>query len=305
MVSVIVPNYNHASFLEQRMESILAQTFQDYELILLDDCSKDDSREIIQNYQQRYPNIRVFFNDQNSGSPFKQWDFGVKQAKGEYVWIAESDDYADRNFLAEMVPILKKYNNIGMAYCDTILVNDRSKPIAVISDYDKRRNTDYVNTGKNEIAQYLCISNTISNVSGVLFRKNSYIDAGFADHTMKYCGDWFLYLRMLLKTDIAYRAKVLNFFRVHSGSSRHEYYVNNLYFEELIRIYNFVSQNISVSPYTKHKIYDQLSRHYCLAFKNMFIPSKQVFRDIKKIIPFFEFYVLKFLAGHVIKKYFS
>jgi len=89
-VSVIVPNYNHARFLRRRVETILAQTFQDFELILLDDCSTDDSRSVLRQYSSD-PRVRLEFNEVNSGSTFKQWNKGVRLAQGKYIWIAESD----------------------------------------------------------------------------------------------------------------------------------------------------------------------------------------------------------------------
>src|SRR5580658_382186 len=92
-VSVIVPNYNHARFLHRRIDTILAQTFQDFELILLDDCSTDESSSILREYGSD-ARVRLEFNEVNSGSPFKQWNKGVRLAQGKYIWMAESDDYA-------------------------------------------------------------------------------------------------------------------------------------------------------------------------------------------------------------------
>src|SRR5437868_456309 len=92
IVSVVVPNYNHARFLRKRIDSVLGQTYQDFELILMDDCSTDESRSIIEEYA-REARIRIELNEENSGSTFKQWNKGVRLARGEYVWIAESDDY--------------------------------------------------------------------------------------------------------------------------------------------------------------------------------------------------------------------
>src|SRR5438874_4285236 len=106
-VSVIVPNYNHAPYLLRRIDSILAQTYRDFELILLDDCSTDDSREILTSYRDN-PRVRIEFNAKNSGSVFKQWNKGVQLARGRYIWIAESDDYADPRSLARIVPILEE-----------------------------------------------------------------------------------------------------------------------------------------------------------------------------------------------------
>src|SRR5215469_17881071 len=104
-VSVVVPNYNHAQFLPKRIDSILGQSFQDFEVILLDDCSTDDSRSILSQYSAP-PRVRLEFNQTNSGSPFKQWNKGVRLANGKYIWIAESDDYADERLLERLLAVL-------------------------------------------------------------------------------------------------------------------------------------------------------------------------------------------------------
>jgi glycosyltransferase involved in cell wall biosynthesis len=114
-VSVIVPNYNHARYLRRRIDSILAQAYRDFELILLDDCSTDDSREILASYSGD-PKVRIEFNAKNSGSVFKQWNKGVQTARGRYICIAESDDYADAHFLARMVPILEEQPEVTLAH---------------------------------------------------------------------------------------------------------------------------------------------------------------------------------------------
>ena len=115
-VSVVIPNYNHARFLRRRIETVLQQTFQDFELILLDDCSTDESRSIISSYANN-PKIRVEFNLVNSGSTFKQWNKGVGLARGEYVWIAESDDYSDARFLEQLVGVLDPKPEVAFAFC--------------------------------------------------------------------------------------------------------------------------------------------------------------------------------------------
>src|SRR5262245_50376289 len=102
-VTVITPNYNHARYLPQRLDSILAQTFADFELIILDDASTDNSREVIQAYAARDPRITAIVNPVNNGSTFKQWNLGLGRARGEYVWFAESDDYAEPTLLEALV----------------------------------------------------------------------------------------------------------------------------------------------------------------------------------------------------------
>src|SRR5712671_4310882 len=122
-VSVIVPNYNHARFLHRRIDSILGQTLLDFELILLDDCSTDNSRDILTAYAGD-SRVRIEFNAKNSGSTFKQWNKGVRLAKGKYVWIAESDDYADEKLLERLVAVLEGDSAIAFAYCRSCAVTE-------------------------------------------------------------------------------------------------------------------------------------------------------------------------------------
>ena len=94
MVSVIIPNYNHAPFLKERIDSVLNQTYDNFEVIILDDKSTDNSKEVIANYRGHSKISHIVYNEENSGSTFKQWQKGFSLAKGDYIWIAESDDVA-------------------------------------------------------------------------------------------------------------------------------------------------------------------------------------------------------------------
>ncbi|MFM7595916.1 MAG: glycosyltransferase family 2 protein [Flavobacteriales bacterium] len=94
LVSVIIPNYNHAPFLKERIDSVLNQSYSHVEVILLDDCSSDNSREIIEEYRRNEKVKHIVYNQKNSGNTFIQWQKGVELALGEWVWIAESDDRA-------------------------------------------------------------------------------------------------------------------------------------------------------------------------------------------------------------------
>ena len=95
---------------------MLRQTCQDFEVILLDDCSIDESRSILSEYVDD-PRVRIEFNAVNSGSTFKQWNKGVRLARGEYVWLAESDDYADERLLERLVAVLDADPTVMFAYC--------------------------------------------------------------------------------------------------------------------------------------------------------------------------------------------
>lgn len=220
-VSVIIPNYNHARFLEQRIETVLNQTYQDFEVILLDDASTDDSLDIINRYYIN-PKITILINKENSGSPFLQWKRGVEIAKGEYIWIAESDDYSELTFLEKITPFMK--DNVAFAYCRSVTVNANNE----IFDYfwadgidDKRWKQPYLSNGFMEISNFLMFRNTVPNASAVVFRKE-WATFEYPLTEMSFAGDWLFWVNLLKFEDrqVAYIPEKLNYFRSHSGNTR-------------------------------------------------------------------------------------
>lgn len=221
VVSVIVPNFNHARFLPMRFDSILQQTFQNFEIIVLDDCSTDNSKEIIERYRTNSKIARVVYNSKNSGSPFKQWKKGIKLAQGKYVWIAESDDFAEPIFLEKMVALLQNGN--GLAYCRSSDVDENGN---VKSNFfwadgldENRWKSSYQNNGTDEIKNYLVYRCTIPNASACVFQKNlAPLKCGF--DKMRYCGDWLFWIKLLENSTVAFDASTLNHFRHHTHSTR-------------------------------------------------------------------------------------
>jgi glycosyltransferase involved in cell wall biosynthesis len=223
-VSVIVPNYNHAKFLRARLDSILNQTFQDFELILLDDCSTDTSVEILQLYAGQSRVSHFVVNDQNSGSPFVQWERGLVLARGEFIWIAESDDVAEPEFLERMVRILHEYSHVAMVYCRSVVIDQhggRHGELQWLRNFcGSVLDHDYVVSGAHEIRRHLAFMNTIPNASSVLFRSSALRQIRMPVD-MRFCGDWKVYLDLLKAADLAYLSRPLNLYRSeHSESTR-------------------------------------------------------------------------------------
>ncbi len=243
MISVIVPNYNHAPYLRQRIESILNQTYQDFELILLDDCSSDNSRQILLEYHNHPKVSHCVFNEQNSGSTFRQWNKGVELAKGEYIWIAESDDWAVPEFLSTLCTLLDENSQVGLAYCNTaIYENDISIGDFAIGKKKKFGvdywDNDYIIDGKKEIERVLIRDCTINNTSAVLFRRNYLLLYLPELLFFKYSGDWFCYLKIASISDISYSSKVMNNYRDHSANTSKKAGYN--YLIELFHIYAWI-----------------------------------------------------------------
>jgi glycosyltransferase involved in cell wall biosynthesis len=258
-VSVIIPNYNHAPFLQERIQSVLNQTFQDFEIIYLDDASTDNSAEVIAPFIQRY-GIQTILNSQNSGSPFKQWNRGVEVAQGEYIWLAESDDFADKRLLERLVDQLDRHQNVGLAYCQSYLVDEHSKKhgsykdhMAATSAFDcSRWGVDFVGSGKEECINFLSHTNTIPNASAVLFRRSLYEQLGDADPTKSLCGDWLMWVKILLNSDLAFVSEPLNYYRVHGGTARARANPLKVAMQEDYHIFQYLTEQVSIPP-TAHE----------------------------------------------------
>jgi glycosyltransferase involved in cell wall biosynthesis len=227
-VSVIVPNYNHASFLRKRLDSILDQSYKDFEVILLDDCSTDNSRDILTAYADD-SRVRIEFNAKNSGSTFKQWNKGVRLAKGKYVWIAESDDYADQRLLERLVAVLERDSAIAFAYCRSRAVTEDGQVMkgfvdSYLEELDGQRwKADYIGDGDEECRNYFVVWNTVPNASAVVFRKDIYDGVGGADETLRACGDWKVWSDMAHTRKVAYICEPLNYYRSHGATVRNKF----------------------------------------------------------------------------------
>ena len=203
------------------MNSIYNQTFRDFEVILLDDKSTDDSLIILKKYASHPKTSTLVVNEINSGNPFEQWKKGIELAQGKLVWIAESDDYCELNFLDEMIAKFK--DDTVLAYCASNIVdgnsNFKSLDPYVKGQIDIRWLSDYYNNGIAEIKNHLRFVNTIPNASAVLFKKKAF-PLEWKTESFQYCGDWFIWISILRKGSVYYNSQPLNFFRNHSSTTR-------------------------------------------------------------------------------------
>jgi glycosyltransferase involved in cell wall biosynthesis len=239
-VSVIIPNYNHARYLPQRIESVLGQQFRDLEVILMDDCSPDDSRAIIAKYAAQDARIRVVLNEQNSGSTFKQWNKGFALARGEYVWVAESDDFAEPDFLETLLEPLIEDKAVVLAYCNSFDVNENGQVSGTwesfLTELDPQWKQDFVLDGLPLVLRYLSFRNFIPNASAVLIRNSALQAAGPADESYRLVGDVVFWAKLLATGKVAYVARALNYFRTHRQNARSTNYENGTTVEEASRV---------------------------------------------------------------------
>lgn len=264
-VSIILPNYNHSKFLAQRLESIFNQTFQDFEVILLDDCSPDNSREILGHYRNHPKVSALIYNEINSGSTFKQWQKGISIASGDYVWLAESDDYCETNFLNELVPLLDKYADASIAYCQSVSVDEKN---IVLYNWQKHTDIFQPNIWKNNfcikgsdgILNFFIYRNVIPNASSVIFRKSAYENSTGIDTNKTLNGDWLLWVKLLESNSLIFVAKELNYFRQHSnkatGTNTRNF--NNL--KEIFELFSYIEKRLNLSNDRKNQMTNMMAK---------------------------------------------
>ena len=269
LVSVIIPNYNHQFYLEQRIDCVLAQSFTDFEIILLDDCSTDNSRSILESYQTNQLVSHIVFNNQNSGSTFKQWDKGMQLAKGKYIWIAESDDFADTDFLLKTVSLLEKHPNAVIAFSGSQMVDENGCSINL--DWDKYPSNiaTYSLFDNNEFLQKQMLwKNSIYNASMALFKKEciAHIDSFFQSY--KYCGDWLFWVEMARQGDVIRINQKLNYFRQHTNKVSPLAEKEGLYFLEGYSVIDRVSALLNLSSYQRSVIKGRLMKRFKKALRD-------------------------------------
>jgi glycosyltransferase involved in cell wall biosynthesis len=225
LVSVIVPNFNHAIFLERRLESIFNQSYYNIEVILLDDCSTDNSRQILSNYAKNPKVSHCIFNEINSGNTFIQWHKGIQLAKGDFIWIAESDDHCEPNFIEELIKPLIEDVSIVLSYSQSNKMNELDEITGSWLDYtlnldDSAFDKKIVMDGNIFVEKFLIYKNVIPNASAVIFRFKNDFQAEYitTDKELRYCGDWIFYFKVLLNNKVAFTPKKLNNFRYHNKS---------------------------------------------------------------------------------------
>lgn len=312
LISVIVPNYNHSKFLSKRLESIFNQTFQDFELIILDDASSDNSVEVIRQIISDRKNVSLIINSKNSGSTFAQWNKGIALARGKYIWIAESDDFASELFLSQLVPLLEENNNCTIAYSQSKYVYNDILGDSLLNWTNDLSTTlwieDFKIDGHEVVMKYWIHKNIIINASAALFRKAAYLQSP-ANNNINYklCGDWFTWVALMKEGDLIFKAETLNFYRRHEGTVTNKWQSNFIVKKEINEIHNFCYRLFAKNK-TDSKSIQKAQFNNWKSFIECFGKFKylsQIFKSNKYFEFPNKFYLIRFIPLFIIKKFYG
>lgn len=260
-VSVIIPNYRHADYLPERIESVLKQSYQDFEVILLDDASPDDSVQVLERYRNHPKVSHLVINAQNSGSTFRQWERGFALARGEYIWIAESDDFAEPDFLASCMAQFEAHPSCVVAYTESRLVDSRSRPLArKFNGAISRGGECDIWSGEEFVRRNMLLRNAIYNASMALFRKSA-IPKNQNHTQFRLNGDWLFWCEICSQGDVAHINRPLNAFRQHEAKATVEQRRNGEALAELVLLYDHIFRLVKIPRQSRWAIEGRIAKH--------------------------------------------
>lgn len=248
LVSIIVASYNHAEYLKQRLDSLLKQSYRNLEIMVVDDCSKDESLNVLEGYK-KYPNIRIVALERNIGIA-NVYNLGASLSRGEYIMFAECDDFNDSKHVEILLGKLRENENAGVAYCRSNIVDSKGK---VLTDDFRFREMAFKKLCKSDtlipkhkMQRFLLSTCVIPNMSSALIRKKYFnLVKGFCPK-YKACADWDFWCRIAQRCDFYYVCSPLNNFRFHMTNVKKTFRIKLRLCEIFNLLYNaFCSANLN------------------------------------------------------------
>ncbi len=210
-VSILLTCYNHLAYLPLAIQGVLDQTFDDYEILALDDGSTDGSREWLK--QHEGGKMRCIFNEHNIGT-YGTLNVGLREAKGEFVCILNDDDLWGPRKLEAQLEVFEKNPKVGIVHTGGWFIDDdgRRHPEA------KPMGFAFPKTQTGDLLPMLMENNNMIT-SSVMVRKEAFDRCGEFDPSFYGCGDWHMWLRIAIFYHIGYADEPLTFYRVHGSNA--------------------------------------------------------------------------------------
>lgn len=291
---MIIPNYNHEKYIKNRILSVLNQTFQDIELIILDDNSTDGSKDIIEQFRDHPKVSHIIYNSCNSGSTFRQWEKGFAYSKGEYIWIAESDDDCAPVFLESCLSHLENQPKVSLAFTDSKFIDGDGAEIirkfSLLSSILEKYMYSWKMLDFKRLVSRMLFRNIVINASAVVFRRRLLNQVESCDK-YRYCGDWLFWCSLVRGGNILFVDQKLNFFRQHLNKVTPKAEKEGVDLMEGLDVYNKILKMCNVSKFYH---YSSLGSFYFIWWRKKYNSSekkKKIYGMWKKIYPYVPIYM--------------
>jgi len=220
-VSICIPTYNGERFIKETLESVLGQSYQNIEVIINDDCSTDNTLNIVKSI--RDSRIQIYKNDKNQGL-VGNWNSTVSYATGEYVKLMCQDDLLCEDAIVNQVGLLEKYPSAALSIGNTFVID----PDNNILMNRKRFKEDQLIDGKKYARRSFKGRNIYSEPPNILYRTEDFYKLGKYDTRLSYTPDWDFGVRLSYLGDVACTKNYIMKFRVSNSSETSRLYTRKL-----------------------------------------------------------------------------
>jgi len=269
-VSVIIPTYNCAKYLPEAIQSVLNQTYQDFEIIVVDDGSVDNTKEIVKEFIKNYPNKIKYIYQENKGHATAR-NTAIRNSIGEYIAMLDADDLCTPRRLEKEVHILETEPNIAVIHANVTFISEDGKQLET-----PHRNIKYLS---GHIFKHILLRRAHIAMATVLVRKKCFESVGLFDENLTHLGaeDREMWLRIAKQYNFKYLDEVLGYYRIRSNSSSRDvqrmvearYYIIDKFCKNrpilkrkaLAKVHQELAENLLVS-----KIYCESRKEYLNAF---------------------------------------
>lgn len=247
-ISVLIPTYNYAQYLDEAIQSVINQTYQDFELIVIDNNSSDDTKTKLLKYKTN-PKIKCITNDINIGMA-QNWNKCILESSGEYIKFLNADDFLEPTCLEKQAEILDSDLSISLVTSYKNLVGNKRSVITLPFDYK----IDGFEVIKNSLEKN---GNWIGEPTVVMFRRRD-LYVGLFNIEFRWLPDWDLWLRLLMVGNLYVIPEVLSNFRIHNNQETKILKGNNITIFEEYRYYKYLHHsynllNINIDNKIKEK----------------------------------------------------
>lgn len=213
LVSFVIPCYKLAHFLRPCLDSLLGQTYKNVELLIMDDCSPDDTPAVAASYSDA--RVRYFRNDTNLGH-LRNYNKGIDIARGDYIWIISADDCLRSNDVVERFASLMEQNSrLAYMFCPAMRLGANGDETGVV-EWTRPFAQDVILEGRQFLST-LADGNCVCS-SSVIVRRRCYETAGKFPLDLPHAGDWYLWCAFAFCGDVAYLNEPLVCYRIHGAN---------------------------------------------------------------------------------------
>ncbi len=214
LVTVVICTFNGELFLEKTLNSVLAQTYSNFEMVIVDDGSSDGTVSIIERFACQYPFIRPFFRD-NHGLPASR-NFAFSKAEGEWIAIIDQDDLCYPGRLSRQMEVAQGYPSAGLVFCNTHYINECDE---VIGDHMSRFSLPESFIRKGEAANLLLRLGCFIDSESCFIKRETVQQLGAQDELLSHACDYEYFIRAGFVVDFAYSLDILAAWRIHAKQS--------------------------------------------------------------------------------------